>query len=370
MEEKQWKSYKERILSKLRHHLAQGKVDPDVIDVLDIINSYDEYCSLSSCSGRVIIIKLPEDIGCKPLATPIFKRHWKITLEELKSAFSKIKEGNVWIHVQPPIFHIACKNLDAAHRLMSIAKAAGFKKLGIISVKRGSRVVVEITGSEFLSFPVSLDGKPTLREEVLDDLVKLINYYVKRSKNRLARFKMKLREHLRRIIITDDLRLIKDVKMPEKLAEEIRKPKGRIYETITPEVLSKYHRIYVVGDYVTANVLKIGIMPKLIVIDGKVERKPFEVKIPSSYKMLETRNPAGHITVDAWNTIMKALSEEENFVVKVDGEEDLLAFPVTILGEEGAAMLYGQPGRGCVVVEINERNKRRALKLLHEFELA
>ena len=370
MEEKHWKSYKERVLSTLRLHIVRGKVDPDVIEVLDIINSYDEYCTLSSCSGRVIIIKLPNDIGYKPLATPIFKKHWKITLEELKSAFSKIKEGNVWIHVQPPIFHIACKNIDAAHRLISIAKAAGFKKLGIISVKRGSRVVVEIAGSEFLSFPVALNGKLTLREEILGDLVGLINYYVRRSKNRLTRFKMELKKHLSKVIITDDMRLVKDVKMPKRLTEEIRKPKGRVYETITSRVLSRYHRIYVVGDYVTVNVLKIGIRPKLIVIDGKVERKPFEVDIPSSYKVLETRNPAGYITVDAWNTIMKALSEEGNFVVKVDGEEDLLAFPVTILGEEGAAMLYGQPGRGCVVVEINERNKRKALKLLHEFELA
>ena len=50
----------------------------------------------------------------------------------------------------------------------------------------------------------------------------------------------------------------------------------------------------------------------------------------------------------------------------VDGEEDLLGFPATLLAPSGWFMLYGQPGVGMMLVKIDDRVKREAEDLLNE----
>ncbi|MEM4417465.1 MAG: DUF359 domain-containing protein, partial [Nitrososphaerota archaeon] len=49
-------------------------------------------------------------------------------------------------------------------------------------------------------------------------------------------------------------------------------------------------------------------------------------------------------------TVVKAYMSGRPTVVLVDGEEDLLALPLLYHLRERDVLLYGQPGRGCVIV--------------------
>ncbi len=148
----------------------------------------------------------------------------------------------------------------------------------------------------------------------------------------------------------------------------LRTPKGLIVRELPEEVL-KGKKIFAVGDLVLRNLLNAGIKPELCVIDLKIQRKNVELpkKGLEDYEVFKARNPPGFLTSDAWRTIRKAIEVVKmgkKALVIIDGEEDLLGFPVVILGPLGSILIYGQPGEGAVIVEITNAEKERAIKLL------
>ncbi|MCG3779568.1 MAG: hypothetical protein JW390_20152 [Nitrosopumilus sp.] len=48
----------------------------------------------------------------------------------------------------------------------------------------------------------------------------------------------------------------------------------------------------------------------------------------------------------------------------VNGEEDLLVLPVCIHAPENSVVLYGQPNKGLVLVQINTEIRNKAQSLL------
>ena len=52
----------------------------------------------------------------------------------------------------------------------------------------------------------------------------------------------------------------------------------------------------------------------------------------------------------------------------VNGEEDLLVIPACIHAPANAVVLYGQPGRGLVVVPVSDEIKTRMQALLDMME--
>lgn len=161
-----------------------------------------------------------------------------------------------------------------------------------------------------------------------------------------------------------------NLRLKQEARSSISKPKGLILKELSKEFL-KGKVVLAVGDAVFRNLVKIGIKPCLCVLDLRIRRK--RVKEPKEalegYVVLKTRNPPGSITSDAWHTIRKAMcaiSRGQKVAVLVDGEEDLLGFPVAISGPLGSLLIYGQPGEGAVIVQITEAEKKRAIKILEE----
>jgi pantetheine-phosphate adenylyltransferase len=173
-------------------------------------------------------------------------------------------------------------------------------------------------------------------------------------------------------------RILVDYLITEKLREELRKPTSKIFEgdniTVTKDVIDyvreeKFDRVVCVGDEVSRDLLKHGFKPENIIVDGKVMRKSIDYldEILEPYaKKLELKNPAGTICRHAWRSIREALKKES--AIFVEGEEDLLAIPTLLLAKENTAIIYGQPGRGKVVIKVDERRKETWRKKLAEFE--
>ena len=86
----------------------------------------------------------------------------------------------------------------------------------------------------------------------------------------------------------------------------------------------------------------------------------FNLKVKKTYHV---KNPAGVITLEAWETIKRAMKDEEALIV-VEGEEDLLALPCIVESPNNSLVLYGQPSKGLVVVDTNTNVKSEASQIL------
>jgi len=121
-------------------------------------------------------------------------------------------------------------------------------------------------------------------------------------------------------------------------------------------------KVVAVGDVVSRETLVAGITVNIRILDHISMRRPsaaFNLKVKKTYRV---KNPAGVITHEAWETIKRAMKDEEALIV-VEGEEDLLALPCIVESPSDSIVLYGQPSQGLVVVDTNStvRNEARLI---------
>ena len=125
-----WDRFKRKKLNEYLIAKNLGDVDEIILPILDRINSFDYFCTISSCSGRISIIDTV-DFGNKREAKVVEKWHDKTTTDKVLSALKYVKNTG-WFKLEPPIFHVGAKNLDYALKLMKLALRSGFKKSSII----------------------------------------------------------------------------------------------------------------------------------------------------------------------------------------------------------------------------------------------
>ena len=180
---------KRQALEKLEYAKKEGLVDTGIISIIDLINSYDDYYTSSSCYGRIVLLEIPE-IGDKKNAKWLGKWHRKINTEEILNAFKKADRGFIWILAQSPIIHVFSKNLESADKLVKTAIGCGFKNSGFKSSEKN--IVVEVTSTERLDSPVGENGVLFCDEEYLSLLVDIANEVIDKSSVKLEKFEKKL----------------------------------------------------------------------------------------------------------------------------------------------------------------------------------
>ena len=95
------------------------------------------------------------------------------------------------------------------------------------------------------------------------------------------------------------------------------------------------------------------------------------IKIPEIIKdfqanEIRVKNPAGYITGGLYGAIDKALKSDGKFKIFVDGEEDLAALAAIDLAPIGSLVIYGQPGEGMVLVNVDKKSKEFVAGILKE----
>ena len=81
-------------------------------------------------------------------------------------------------------------------------------------------------------------------------------------------------------------------------------------------------------------------------------------------KIVNVNNNAGTISDELWNAIEAAISDNVKTRIVVEGEEDLATLAAISLANLGAKVIYGMPDKGMVVVDVNQRSKKRANSFL------
>ena len=164
----------------------------------------------------------------------------------------------------------------------------------------------------------------------------------------------------------------KTLLLPDSLRERLKQPFGqlvtgspvdcnRVIESAIREGVPP--RVVLVGDTVTRHVTGAGLRADVIIVDNKEMRQSSMPVSLGSRKIFRLTNPQGTIASNSWNVISKALKLGDCAVV-VDGEEDLLVLVAAFVAPNRSLVVYGQPKRGVVVVQVSAEKKREISQLL------
>ena len=159
------------------------------------------------------------------------------------------------------------------------------------------------------------------------------------------------------------------MKLPDSLRDQLKIPLGVLLpigqdnKINIQKYLSDNSYIITVGDRTTEKMIDFDLIPSLQIIDGLEKRIKRDIlKLGSAFE-LKIDNPAAEITLESIEIIKKAFTMNSPIRLTVNGEEDLLVLPVCIHAPENSVILYGQPNKGLVLVQITTeiRNKAQAL---------
>ena len=161
------------------------------------------------------------------------------------------------------------------------------------------------------------------------------------------------------------------MKLPESLREQLKTPLGELVlqEDVSKEnILNKVSSeliVITVGDKTTENIIHLGIIPQIQIIDGLEKRNQRNIPTDEAIRTeLTCKNPPGEITEESIQVIRKAFSSKPPVRITVDGEEDLLVIPVCIFAPENSVVMYGQPGEGIVLVHVTPEIQSNVQKIL------
>jgi len=158
------------------------------------------------------------------------------------------------------------------------------------------------------------------------------------------------------------------------LRSKLKKPLGTlIRESNVDDLLKiigdeKPKKLISVGDATSRRLLKIRVTPDIIVIDNKIARteiRPIDIPAERVYKV---KNPAGTLTDEAWRTMAEVMESDKVTKIIVDGEEDLITLLAVHEAPVNSIVLYGQPGKGVVVVKVTEDKKEEIRKIINEMD--
>jgi uncharacterized protein (UPF0218 family) len=187
-----------------------------------------------------------------------------------------------------------------------------------------------------------------------------------------------------------DLRPARRYLLPEGLRRELAAPFGPVLQSgDLTAALEGVDVVLAVGDVVSLTLKTLGLTPALFVCDYQTQRglpgqggnpkdsarqasnekSLYELELGAWGELaFRVRNPAASITREAWDAVRLGLQHEEGPVrIVVEGEEDLLGIPCFLEAPEGAAVLYGMPNQGVVVVRVDAAFKAKVAALLARF---
>ena len=155
--------------------------------------------------------------------------------------------------------------------------------------------------------------------------------------------------------------------LPEEHRRLFKEPFGTLYrsvEEILPLIAGK--TVYTVGDVVTHNLQKCGIVPAVAVVDGYTMRSPCKRAAEPAGECIRVKNPAGSITDDLVRALDEAIARPPVTII-VDGEEDLAVIPMVVAAQPGSVVLYGQPNEGLVLRTVTRDAQATAREYLERF---
>lgn len=166
-------------------------------------------------------------------------------------------------------------------------------------------------------------------------------------------------------------------KLTPRIRKKLKEPIGTLIQGSFAETAKKFKEIIEekkptaiisVGDAVLKNFLENNIFPSLSIVDNKVMRMSIQPISFAVEKIFNVKNPPGTITREAVTAIQKAMGSKCSVKIVVDGEEDLLTLIAVLYAPEKSFVVYGQPYRGLVIIEVTPKKRLEVTEILKAME--
>jgi len=162
------------------------------------------------------------------------------------------------------------------------------------------------------------------------------------------------------------------VRLPDELRAAFKEPLGPLY-TDADELLSDGGEpLIAVGDIVTYHFERAGRRPDVALVDGRTKRHAVDDEVRDAVDAgadrIEAANPAGTLTDELLIALRDAVARDGPTTIVVDGEEDLATLPAVLAAPEGATVVYGQPDRGMVAVDVTPETRAEFRDLLERMD--
>jgi tRNA wybutosine-synthesizing protein 3 len=184
--------WKQNILNK-EDKSIKGHIDKPVKELAAIINNNPDYCTTSSCSGRIVVRKEPLS-GKKQDTEWLFISHSSVTGADVMNTLSTLPQERLWFRFEPLILHIGCRTLEAAEFLLRAVQPL-YKHSGIIPSK--SKVMVQIRGSSFIEAPIAQHGSLMIDDKYIMHLCDAANGKMRINNEKISALKEALKEALK-----------------------------------------------------------------------------------------------------------------------------------------------------------------------------
>jgi tRNA wybutosine-synthesizing protein 3 len=176
-----FKLWKKQTIEKLNNFdkSYKGSIDKKILSLCNVINQYEYFFTLSSCSGRISLLKRNDNKKHENIW--YYVTHELTNFKIINNKLESYKENvDLEFRQEAPIIHIMVKNLELAHKLLHIGKISGFNQVGIISIK--NKIVVELICDYNIIFPIS---KNSLKK--LDNLNPFLENIIIKANNNLEK---------------------------------------------------------------------------------------------------------------------------------------------------------------------------------------
>ncbi len=173
-------SYKNRALKSFYEAKEKGLIDKDIVDYLEEFNKKENFYTTSSCSGRIMLIRVNKENKKMPNAF-FFKSHFEVDADQIYNKIQEYSgEDELWFKLEPFILHVGCRSLDDARKLLALCRKLGIKRAGINGW--GKRVVVELIGVRYINAIVVDENKVLVDKEYVKTIVEKANRRLRQSK--------------------------------------------------------------------------------------------------------------------------------------------------------------------------------------------
>ncbi len=233
---------KQSILSRMDKS-SMKRWDKKIIPLCNKINKSKNYCTTSSCSGRVVLMidqekkspnlflalshdlisfkwikenidkimnqanNLESNISRSSSSEIYANKASNFKVEKSISMITGFNRGKSWhkpdlkqrknfpmeikFKCEPIILHVICRDLNSAVSLLEKAKKSGLKHSGIHSI--GKKIILEINGSDKLEFPIINKSRILVSDNFLKIIIKKSNEKLKKNWNQIKKLEKSLK---------------------------------------------------------------------------------------------------------------------------------------------------------------------------------
>lgn len=171
----------------------KGSIDAPILDLTKLINDHSDLFTLSSCSGRIVILReaeCEETVVRKAGCDWLLVSHDSLDPDHALSTLAdrEDKPGCVVLKFEPMVLHIQCRGVDIARTLCHVATQSGFRNSGLTVGKHG-KVVLAVRSTHGLEVPLTDDkGHDLVTSDYIRYIVSKANTKLDQNEKRIRKF--------------------------------------------------------------------------------------------------------------------------------------------------------------------------------------